>query len=57
MRSYFFAPKCWATRIENPLVNPLSHPITRKIRELVLPMAARALTPINRPATMESARL
>ena len=49
-----FAPNHWATQIENPLVSPFSHPVTKKIREPVLPIAAKALTPKNCPATIES---
>ena len=36
---------------------PLSQPVTKNIREPVLPIAARASTPMNCPATIESAML
>ena len=46
-----------ATIIANPLLSPFSQPVTKNISEPVLPIAARAFTPINFPATMESAIL
>ncbi len=52
--SYFFAPNLCATIIAKPLLRPFSHPVTKNIKDPVLPIAASASTPINCPATIES---
>ena len=52
-----FAPKRWAVITANPAVKPVTKPITRKFIGPVVPTAAKALVPSNRPTMIVSAIL
>lgn len=55
--SVCFAPKHWATIMENPLVSPCKKPINKVVIAVVAPIAARASFPRVLPTIRVSARL
>ena len=50
----FFAPNCWAMRMENPWVSPEQTPRLIQLNQSEEPRAARAFTPTTCPTTAVS---